>query len=168
MTIPLASVAPRLYVSGKSHVAVPACAAVTVAPTTGTPAPVRTANRILAIAGVITGRAIYQGTLDEPLKGAPGQSFLPAWSPDGTRLAFTSTRDGNSELYVMNRDGSGLRRLTNSPAIDSTPTWSPTGTQIAFTSDRDRATEGTEQGLAPVRDVHSEKTHHVTDRCRRG
>ena len=64
MTIPLASVAPRLYVSGKSHVAVPACAAVTVAPTTGTPAPVRTANRILAIAGVITGRAIYQGTLD--------------------------------------------------------------------------------------------------------
>ena len=36
----------------------------------------------------------------------------------------------------MNRDGSGVRRLTNNPAIDSTPTWSPTGTQIAFTSDR--------------------------------
>ncbi len=38
----------------------------------------------------------------------------------------------------MNRDGSGLRRLTNHPAIDVTPTWSPTGTQIAFTSDRSR------------------------------
>ena len=58
------------------------------------------------------------------------------FSPDGTRLAFTSNRDGNPEIYVMNLDGSGLRRLTNHPGIDATPTWSPTGTQIAFTSDR--------------------------------
>ena len=79
---------------------------------------------------------IYQGTLEEPTKGASGQAFLPAWSPDGTRIAFTSTRDGNSEIYVVNRDGSNVRRLTNSTAIDSTPTWSPSGTQVAFTSDR--------------------------------
>ena len=57
-------------------------------------------------------------------------------SPDGTKIAFTSNRDGNPEIYIMNVDGSGLRRLTNHPAIDTTPTWSPTGTQIAFTSDR--------------------------------
>jgi TolB protein len=36
----------------------------------------------------------------------------------------------------MNRDGSGMRRLTNHPAIDTTPTWSPTGAQLALTSDR--------------------------------
>jgi TolB protein len=77
-----------------------------------------------------------------PAKGSPEvQNYLPAWSPDGTRLAFMSTRDGggNSEIYVVNRDGTGLRRITNHPGADSTPTWSPTGQQIAFTSDRSGA-----------------------------
>ena len=80
---------------------------------------------------------IYDGVNERPL-GGKFQSWLAAWSPDGARLCFTSTKDqsGNSELYVVNRDGSNLRRLTNNPAIDSTPTWSPTGNQIAFTSDR--------------------------------
>jgi TolB protein len=74
-----------------------------------------------------------------PARGsADVQNYLAAWSPDGTRLAFMSTREGggNSEIYVVNRDGSGLRRLTNHPGADSTPTWAPTGQQIAFTSDR--------------------------------
>jgi TolB protein len=73
----------------------------------------------------------------KPAKGSfDTQNYLPAWSPDGTKLAFMSSRDGNPEIYYMNRDGSGLRRVTNSPSIDVTPTWSPTGQQIAFVSDR--------------------------------
>lgn len=80
---------------------------------------------------------IYEGRYSNPTAGTSDkQNFLPAWSPDGARLAFTSNRDGNSEIYVINRDGSGLRRLTNHPSIDVTPTWSPTGKQLAFTSDR--------------------------------
>ncbi|HEX2311695.1 MAG TPA: hypothetical protein VHH91_13380 [Vicinamibacterales bacterium] len=79
---------------------------------------------------------IYQGTLQTPMDKSGTQNWLPAWSPDGTRISFTSNRDGNPELYVMNRDGSNLRRITTHPAIDTTPTWSPTGAQIAFTSDR--------------------------------
>ncbi len=72
-----------------------------------------------------------------PAKGSlENQNFLPAWSPDGTKLAFMSNRDGNPEIYVVNRDGSNLRRVTNHPSADVTPTWSPTGTQLAFTSDR--------------------------------
>ena len=82
---------------------------------------------------------IYAGMPPENLTGGRGQNWLPSWSPDGTRLCFVSTRDGNSELYVMNRDGSNLTRLTNHPAIDVSPTWSPSGTQIAFTSDRSGA-----------------------------
>jgi len=64
------------------------------------------------------------------------QNFLPAWSPDGSKLAFMSNRDGNMEIYIINRDGTNLRRVTNHPAADATPTWSPTGQQLAFTSDR--------------------------------
>jgi TolB protein len=47
-----------------------------------------------------------------------------------------SNRDGNPEIYVVNRDGTNLRRITNHPMADVTPTWSPTGQQLGFTSDR--------------------------------
>ncbi len=51
--------------------------------------------------------------------------FGPAWSPDGSRIAFSSDRDGNFEVYVMNADGSGQTRLTDNPGIDTNPAWSP-------------------------------------------
>ena len=51
-------------------------------------------------------------------------------------IAFTSERDGNSEIYTMNADGSDPQRLTDDPAYDAWPTWSPDGAQIAFCSDR--------------------------------
>ncbi len=81
---------------------------------------------------------IYEGRPPEtPAHGTERiHNFLPAYSPDGTRIAFMSNRDGNPEIYVMNRDGSNLRRITNHPGIDATPTWSPAGNQVAFTSDR--------------------------------
>lgn len=49
----------------------------------------------------------------------------PVWSPDGERLIFVSYRNGNAELYVINVDGTGLRRLTHSPAEDTRPVWRP-------------------------------------------
>jgi TolB protein len=80
---------------------------------------------------------IQVGQRTTPANGSPDrQNYLPAWAPDGSKLAFTSNRDGNPEIYVMNKDGSGLRRMTNSPTIDVSPTWSPTGNQLAWVSDR--------------------------------
>ena len=55
---------------------------------------------------------IYEGRPPEtPPKAPTVHNFLPAWSPDGTRIAFMSIRDGNPEIYVMNRDGSNLAPL---------------------------------------------------------
>jgi len=61
------------------------------------------------------------------------------WSPDGSKIAFTSKRDGNAEVYVMNADGSNLTNLTNNPADDYNcfQSWSPDGSKIAFFSFRD-------------------------------
>ncbi|MEO6239485.1 MAG: hypothetical protein ABIQ52_21010, partial [Vicinamibacterales bacterium] len=57
---------------------------------------------------------IQLGTRTSPANGSPDrQNYLPAWSPDGSKLSFTSNRDGNPEIYVMNKDGSALRRMTN-------------------------------------------------------
>jgi Tol biopolymer transport system component len=61
----------------------------------------------------------------------------PVWSPDRTRIAFTSNRTGFSEVFVMNADGSAQVNLTNrDPAQDTGPTWSPDGSRIAFASTR--------------------------------
>src|SRR5262245_61745891 len=73
------------------------------------------------------------------LRKAPAEwkDGSPAWSPDGARIAFYSERDGNSEIDVMNADGSGLARLTNTAADEGYPAWSPDGRTITFDSDRD-------------------------------
>ena len=49
----------------------------------------------------------------------------PAWSPDGTRIAFTSERDGDFKIYTMRDDGTDVRQLTVNDARDEMPAWSP-------------------------------------------
>lgn len=70
-----------------------------------------------------------------PLPPSPASDYDPAWSPDGNRLAFTSTRSGNGDIYVYNFSENTLQQLTDSQYTEKYPTWSPTGSQIAFTRD---------------------------------
>ena len=63
----------------------------------------------------------------------------PAWSPDGTRIGFSSnSHDGNAKVHVMNADGSGVEQVTNHSGNDQHPAWFPDGTRIAFDSNGDR------------------------------
>ncbi len=57
----------------------------------------------------------------------------PAWSPDGTRIAFVSDAGGHNEIWVVNADGTNPSRLTVSATNDTFPAWSPDGLRIAFT-----------------------------------
>ncbi|MGH2730914.1 MAG: TolB family protein [Actinomycetota bacterium] len=90
-------------------------------------------------------REIYRmapdGSNQTRLTNNPAADFLPAASPDGTKIAFVSNRDGNFEIYVMNADGSNQTRLTNNPAFDFAPKFSPDGTKLVFDTDRDNNNE---------------------------
>jgi Tol biopolymer transport system component len=71
-------------------------------------------------------------------------NMRPVWSPDGSKIAFESTRDGSREIYVMSADGSDETRLTFSKDPDTLnlqPAWSPDGSKIAYVSDADGDTE---------------------------
>ncbi|HEV2104573.1 MAG TPA: Tol-Pal system beta propeller repeat protein TolB [Candidatus Eisenbacteria bacterium] len=70
------------------------------------------------------------------ISGRPGINTSASYSPDGTRILCTLSKDGNAEVYSLDARGGDPRRLTNNPAIDTSPCWSPTGREIAFTSDR--------------------------------
>jgi TolB protein len=81
---------------------------------------------------------IFEGRSVANLTGERGdaQAMAAAVSPDGKRLAFSSTRGGSSDIWVAGIDGAGARRLTTTQASDTAPCWSPTGSEIAFTSNR--------------------------------
>ncbi len=54
------------------------------------------------------------------------------WSPNGMTIAYTSVEDGNSEVYIMDKDGKNKKRITFNLATDFSPTWSPDGSQLTF------------------------------------
>ncbi len=73
------------------------------------------------------------GGLPTQLTSNAGNNVDPEWSPDGTRIAFQSDRDGTEAIYIMNVDGSDQMRVSPPGTRARQPSWSPDGTQILFT-----------------------------------
>jgi Tol biopolymer transport system component len=59
-------------------------------------------------------------------------AFAAAFAPEGRRIAFTADFDGDSDIYVVRINGTGLRKVTSTSVDDSSPSWSPDGRRIVF------------------------------------
>lgn len=87
--------------------------------------------------------------------------WFPAWSPDGKQVIFGSDRSGDNEIYIANRDGSALKRLTNSPGRDAHPSWSPDGKTIVFQSPR--AGESAREVEIYIMNINGGNLQKITD-----
>jgi Tol biopolymer transport system component len=80
-----------------------------------------------------------------------GEGTDPAWSPDGTHIAFSRMAGGHAHLFVMNADGTGATQITDGTDDDVHPSWSPDGGALVFCSARGEAAGWTQANLFSVR-----------------
>jgi Tol biopolymer transport system component len=126
------------------------------------------------------------GTNPTVINPSPKPEEQPAWSPDGSKIAFASKRndkDGSGlDIFVMDANGQHLKQLTTAKGDDTAPSWSPTGQQIAFQSKRDmgpppeiwimnadgtrqtRLTNSSKQDIEPVWSPDGSKIAFMSDR----
>lgn len=91
------------------------------------------------------------GTARVTFSSTPGvNDTQPAWSPDGSRIAFTSSRTGKSQVWVMTTTGTGVTNLSANTFSDSKPNWNPDATKLAFQTNR--------LGSAQIRVMNSDGT----------
>jgi Tol biopolymer transport system component len=82
-------------------------------------------------------RVVRSNAADNLELTSQGSNLDPDWSPDGTRIVFTSDRDGRREIYLMDSVGGNVVRLTNVAGSNYRPAWSADGKKISFVSERD-------------------------------
>ena len=119
-------------------------------------------GRRTIIASIIILSSIFIAALPLPIILPNQSAFATPPGESSSRIAFTSTRDLNEEIYVMNaEDGSNQIRLTNNNDIDQFPNWSPNSTKIAFTRNLDIYVMNAEDGSNQIRltNNNSSDTH---------
>ena len=100
------------------------------------------------------------------LTHAPNDGMNPSWSPDGQRLAFVTTRNGQAEIFVMNADGTAQQPLAAMPGVNLVdPRWSPAGDRVVYvalpSANRDQPGGAVKQGIYTV-EVGSGKSRRVS------
>lgn len=89
-------------------------------------------------------RLKLDGGVPENLTRNGARDRAPAWSPDGSRIAFHSDRSAAQyewDIFIMDADGANVVQVTAEPGVDGYPTWSPNSSAIAFSSQRDGNSE---------------------------
>ena len=103
---------------------------------TGVFSPYGSSSSTACVAPVTPGPVSVHGRIQDKDGGVSTYSATVQVSAPSSPIVFTSTRDGNSEIYSMHSDGSGVTRLTHDRAIDANAVWSPDHSKIAFVSTR--------------------------------
>lgn len=88
-----------------------------------------------------------------PISSGPWDDITPAVSPDGTRLAFASNREGFWDIYILNLKDGQTTRFTNTSAYDAFPSWSPDGSYLvyeSYLSDLEIIVQAVESGSSPI------------------
>ena len=89
---------------------------------------------LLLVVALVIGVGIWLWPPPSPTVAA---NRAPSWSPDGKRIAFSSSRDQNWEAYLLDVDTLEATKVTDNSATDWDPTWGPAGDLVAVVSDRD-------------------------------
>jgi TolB protein len=89
----------------------------------------------LDLASIAVGGTEVAGVVGDQ-EGRLSHQDWPAWAPDGKRFAFSSTHEGNQEIYLAEPDGRNLQRLTQSPGHDAHPCFAADGETVLFATDR--------------------------------
>ncbi len=79
---------------------------------------------------------LRQDKTTQALSRRKGLNLAPSWSLDGERMVLTLSKDGNPDLYLLDRKGEIIEQLTNRSGINVSPAWSPDGSTVVFVSDR--------------------------------